>query len=946
MLIVALCSLPFVYVLVRRPVLRRLALRNLVRRPRETTLVILGSLLGTAIMTGSFVVGDTFTSSIRRGAFEQLGAIDEVVSVGGLAQGAALRGRLAGFADPAVDGVLPLTFASAAIATTTSPRRAAPTTQILETDFGAARRFGSDPNATGIVGPTPGPGETAIGADLARELKVGVGARIDVFAYGVSTRVRVVRVLPKLGVAGFWSGDSHTSDNAFVAPGTIASILARGTPGLGGPPRSTVVISNRGGVEAGAKLSGEVSRALIARLGALEYDINDAKVAVLDKAERNGGQLAQIYSSLGTFGVLAGILLLVNIFFMLADERKSELGMLRAVGLRRSALVGAFAAEGWCYALASSLIGTFAGLGLGRLIMAFAARLRDRGPTSSRLVLHFAFRWSSVQEGLVIGFLIAIATVLTTSVWLGRFNIIRAIRDISETPPHKPHARSYYAGLALAAAGLVFTGLGVTGVSFVGLVVGPVLVFAGIGPALARNFPREVVTTTLAVIVLVWGVVAVPIALALHSSVGVFLFVAQGLMLVGAAVVLVSQQQGVIGHAVGRIAQRSLQVRLGLAYPLARRFRTSMTLGMFALVVFILVYVSVIGSMFSGQLGQFTHDASGGFNVLVSSNPSDPVPWARLGRESGVHAVAPIVSLDLQVVRAPGLARARQWSGTAFDQSLVNHGAPALDDHGAYASDRAAYAAVLANPRLAIVDKFFLSSGNGPPAQHISIGDQFTVRDAVSGGEQTFTVAALTGNDWTNNGVLMSQAAARAAFGESAVPNRAYVDAANPDRFSAAFAGRFLANGGSAETIRNTVHDQLSDQQQFFVLIRGYLALGLIVGVAGIGVIMVRAVRERRRQVGVLRALGVQAASVRAAFVIESAFVAIEGLVIGTLLALVTAWSITLTNAFGAGLSFRVPVVAIAAVVVGTLICALLATAAPARAASRIQPAVALRLTD
>ena len=156
----------------------------------------------------------------------------------------------------------------------------------------------------------------------------------------------------------------------------------------------------------------------------------------------------------------------------------------------------------------------------------------------------------------------------------------------------------------------------------------------------------------------------------------------------------------------------------------------------------------------------------------------------------------------------------------------------------------------------------------------------------------------------------------------------------------------YLANGGSAETIRNTVHDQLADQQQFFVLIRGYLALGLIVGIAGIGVIMVRAVRERRRQVGVLRALGVQASAVRAAFVVESAFVAIEGLVIGTLLALVTAWSITLTDAFGAGLEFRVPVFSIALVVIGTLICALLATAAPARSASRIQPAVALRITD
>src|SRR5207302_7911814 len=64
MLIVALLSLPFLYIVLRRPVLRRLALRNAARRPRETALVILGALLGTAIMTGSFVVGDTFSSSI------------------------------------------------------------------------------------------------------------------------------------------------------------------------------------------------------------------------------------------------------------------------------------------------------------------------------------------------------------------------------------------------------------------------------------------------------------------------------------------------------------------------------------------------------------------------------------------------------------------------------------------------------------------------------------------------------------------------------------------------------------------------------------------------------------------------------------------------------------------------------------------------------------------
>jgi putative ABC transport system permease protein len=946
MLVVALLSLPFLYVLIRRPVLRRLALRNVARRPRETMLVILGSLLGTAIMTGSFVVGDTFSSSIRRGAYEQLGPVDEVVSVDGLAAGDALRAKLDGFRSPDVDGVLPLTFASATAATVAIPRRAAPTAQLLETDFGRARQFGGDPHAAGISGSTPKPGEAAIGADLARVLHASPGARIEVFAYGTSVRLRVVRVLPKLGVAGFWPGEEHTSNNVFVAPGTIASVLARGTPGLGVPPQSTVLISNRGGVESGAALSDTVSRALAARLGALKYSVNEAKVVVLDRAARNGGQLSRIYSSLGTFGVLAGILLLVNIFFMLADERKSELGMLRAVGLRRLALVGAFAGEGWCYAITSAIAGTFAGLGLGRVMMAIAAHLRANGPANDRLVLHFAFTWSSVQRGMVIGFVIAIVTVLVTSVWLSRFNIIRAIRDISESAPRRPHARSFYSGLGLAVAGLLLTGAGVAGSSFVALMVGPVFVFVGIGPALARNFPRRSVTSVLAAVVLAWGVLAVPAALALHSSIDVFLFVAQGLMLVGAAVVLVTQQQSAIGHLVGRAANRSLPVRLGLAYPLARRFRTSMTLGMFALVVFILVYVSVIASMFAGQLGQFTGDASGGFNVLVSSNPSNPVTAKQLGALADVRAFAPLVSLNLQVVRAPGLSRPRSWSGTAFDQSLVQHGPPALDDHGAYPNDRAAYAAVLANPRLAIVDKFFLASGNGPPAHPIAIGDSFTVRDLAGGEQRSFTVAALGTNDWAQNGVLISRTAARAAFGDRAVPSRAYVAVADPVGFAAGFGARYLVNGGRAETIRNVVHDQLSDQDQFFVLIRGYLALGLIVGIAGIGVIMVRAVRERRRQIGVLRALGVQATAVRAAFVVESAFVAVEGLIIGTVLALVTAWSITLTDAFGAGLVFRVPVIGIAAVVIGTLICALLATAAPARAASRIQPAVALRLTD
>src|SRR6476660_1241348 len=134
MILVAILSLPFLFVLARKPVLRRLALRNAVRRPRETALVILGSLLGTAIMTGSFVVGDTFNSSIRRMAYEQLGPIDEIVSANGLTAGPVLQSKLAGLRDPNIDGVLAITAARASAASTTAPVRAAPKAQLLETE--------------------------------------------------------------------------------------------------------------------------------------------------------------------------------------------------------------------------------------------------------------------------------------------------------------------------------------------------------------------------------------------------------------------------------------------------------------------------------------------------------------------------------------------------------------------------------------------------------------------------------------------------------------------------------------------------------------------------------------------------------------------------------------------------------------------------------------------
>jgi putative ABC transport system permease protein len=101
-------SLPFIYLLARKPVIRRLAVRNLARRPREAVLIILGALLGTAIITSSYVVGDSLRSSIHRSVYTQLGPVDEVVLSNGPQAGAAVQAAVAGANIKGTDGTLPL----------------------------------------------------------------------------------------------------------------------------------------------------------------------------------------------------------------------------------------------------------------------------------------------------------------------------------------------------------------------------------------------------------------------------------------------------------------------------------------------------------------------------------------------------------------------------------------------------------------------------------------------------------------------------------------------------------------------------------------------------------------------------------------------------------------------------------------------------------------------
>ncbi len=940
--VAAILSLPILVILVTRPVSRRLAFRNAARRPREALLVIAGSMLGTALMTAAFVVGDTFNASVRANAYTQLGPIDEVATVP-LANRAALA-PLEQLHSASIDGVLAVTSTDASAARLDPKGRvvaAAPKAQLLELSFTAAHDFGGDPHATGISGRAPPPGTAVVVDRLAAKLGLHPGDPFDVYAYGRSMRLEVGRVIAETGVAGYWSGNEVVSYNVFVSPGTIASLAAH-TANATAPPRYSVLVSNRGGVESGARLTPQVS-ALMERAVHVPLRVEPVKQTLLDEATSTGNRFSSIYRTLGSFAVAAGVLLLVNIFLMLADERKSELGMLRAMGLRRRALMGAFASEGWLYAIVACTVGMLLGLGVGRAVMAGASRLTSGSNADFRLPIRFHYTANSLTAGFTLGLVIAMATIVGTSIAISRLNIIAAIRDLDRPkPPKQLHVTLGFGLLCAAGGGLL--AVGVVTLSATWMMLGAAVASIGLRRVL-HALPDRLAVTICAGGLLGWCIAAVPIAAMLGGNLPMGTFIVQGLTLVIASVVLVTEYQSEIGHWLAHASSRNLSVRLGLAYPLARRQRTALTLAQFSIVIFVLVYISVMSSMFANQAGALTRKSSGGYDVVLASNRANPVDLAAVERDPGVRRVAPLASAvgDFTTTRTSTSVKSLI---SGFDARFLAGGPPQLDDSGRFRNDAAAYRYVLAHPGSAIVDDSFASHGSGPTMASVRIGDKLTMTDPTTGRSMQLTVVARSQPDWAGNGGFTSAATLRSVFGAAAVTNRAYVDATDPPAFVQTVEAHYFAQGAIADTLHTLVQQGLTRENQFLALMRSFLALGLVVGVAGIGVIMVRAVRERRRQVGVLRSLGFQAAGVSNAFAIEAMFVALEGVLIGVALGLVCTWSVSLADSFGSNLPFVVPWGALGVLVCATLVGSLLATWSPARAAAKIKPAVALRVAD
>lgn len=474
-------------------------------------------------------------------------------------------------------------------------------------------------------------------------------------------------------------------------------------------------------------------------------------------------------------------------------------------------------------------------------------------------------------------------------------------------------------------------------------------------------------------------------------------FVISGPMIIAGAILVVmfnaDTTAGLFTRLFGGIGVLAPVLKTAIAYPLSARFRTGTTMLLFAMVITTVTVMSVVINA-TETIATPGDEATAGFDVELSSGllsffdpATDLAAEAATRPDFPSDAVAVMGSVSRLSVEArqTGSAGSAEWRPvgvTGIDAGYTQQAAtvyPFAMRAAGYADDAAVWKALGERDDVAVITSSRLSErprnfDPGPDEDEMGGGpggrrSYFTLGGIVweEGGELpsvsmemrfgegdaavTRTVQVIgileSGESLAAASVQMNKSVLDSLNSEPVRPESFYVKLAEGvDEVAAAQAleKSMLSSGLNATLLVEQFAAGQAVLRGILQLFQGFLALGLLVGIAGLGVISSRAVVERRQQVGMLRAIGYQKGMVSLAFILESSFISLSGILIGAATGLSLADKmIGQFYTLATDQAFPIPWLSIGGMLLVAWLFSLITTILPAWQASRVYPAEALR---
>ena len=541
-------------------------------------------------------------------------------------------------------------------------------------------------------------------------------------------------------------------------------------------------------------------------------------------------------------------------------------------------------------------------------------------------------------------------------------NIVTAIRNLPEPPDSKPRKRRILAAVALA-AGPSCGVMGVREKDEITLGLGVSMIILSLVPiARGLGVPDRLARTAGGVGLVAWFVLPMGQWLLGDLKTNFSIFILAGIMIVvGATWAIMYNADILLGALSLRWAhpEPGADAEDGGCLSAAKHLPHGVALAMFTLVVFTLVVGAITTGSFQNGFNDLD-EFGGGFHIRASASPVSPITdmSGLLGRAGfDPEAFTVISSQSFLPVEAPdglafcelcgpwarfGLPREHDVSPGCTSRRIrigrrsVESPRPAAGscdrrpDDGAPAGELVGFAP----------PQEFRLHGFLPRGRDLTpIPVEVVILKPVS---LRLTIVGILSDTapYSMAGISTSQATVAGAFGDRVEPTVHLFALRDPTQARAtaqALEEGFLANGMEADAIEKLLETRSQRTRPSRDSYRDSWVSASSSGSLRC-VITARSVVERRQQIGVLRAIGFRRRMVQVSFLLESSFIALTSILVGTGLGLAVAYNVILNSRqqpSWENMSFDVPWLNLGVIFLAVYLTALVTTLAPALRASR-----------
>jgi putative ABC transport system permease protein len=597
-----------------------------------------------------------------------------------------------------------------------------------------------------------------------------------------------------------------------------------------------------------------------------------------ESADRSSEEIRDNLSFLPTFllvfgfiAVFVGSFLIFNTFSITVAQRVTEFGMLRTLGASRGQILTTVMVEALAIGLLGAVIGIGGGFLIAQLLSALLKAFEVDLPTTSQVL-----EPRTIVVSLIVGVAVTFVSSLIPALRSTRVPPIAALHAFVPTPSRRRRLLYLALAILLGAVGLAMVLIGLFGGADAGAAAG---LMGG-------------------------GAVVIVIAVSLFSP-----------RLVPPLAAFAGWPLERLRQLLGRLAKENAQ---------RNPSRTAVTAAALMIGVALVAFVTVFAAGLKGSVAQVVDENFAGGLVVQNSDGFSPIPngTATAARKvPGVDLVATIRSAQAKLL---GNGAGAQLSAPTPDIERAvrvewKQGGPeALRN--------------LADDQAILADSF--ASANG-----LEVGDRFRLLSQTRKRPSFEVVGEFSSKLGVFGSVLITQPALAREFGQTQnttdfVETAPDADAATVQKLltaviETAFPTAEVLNQQELKESREEQVDKLVN------LIFALLILAIVISLFGIANTLALSIHERRRELGMLRAIGMSRRQVRTMIRYEAVITALIGAILGMVLGVIFA-ALIAQPLKDEGFTLSYPVGSLAVLLVLAAFAGVLAAIFPARRASRL----------